>query len=104
MPGPPKPRLRAETIREALRVALRGGPHTARDLSKEVGIPERDVPGHLEHLERSGRRRDERLVIEGCRCLDCGFTPERHPLKRPGHCPRCRGRRLSFPRFELRAR
>ena len=89
-------------MREALRTALLAGPHTARDLSREVGIPERDVPEHLEHLERSARRRGERLVVEACRCLECGFSPRRHPFKRPGHCPRCRGRRLSLPRFELR--
>lgn len=96
-----EPRLRSATVRESILEALRGESCTARDLSRRVGIPERDVKGHLEHLERSLRRREESLVVETARCLECDFAPTRHPYSRPAHCPRCRSKRLSLPRFRV---
>ena len=92
---------RSVTVRESLLEALREEPCTARDLSRRVGIPERDVKGHLEHIERSLRRRSETLHVESARCLECDFSPTRHPFSRPAHCPRCRSRRLTLPRFRV---
>jgi predicted Zn-ribbon and HTH transcriptional regulator len=90
------------TTREQIHLALREGFATARDLSKRVGIPERDVAWHLEHLERSAKRRGERLVLEESCCLACGFAfPGRHRFTRPGRCPECGSTRLSLPRFRI---
>ena len=78
---------------------------TARDLSRSIGIPERDVAGHLEHLARSLRRTGERLVLEPATCLQCGFVftrPTRYT--RPGHCPKCRSTRTTLPAFHVEAR
>lgn len=94
--------LPAGTVRERLRATLLEGPQTARDLSQRVGIPEHDVAGHLEHVERSLKPHGERLVIEPPACLDCGFVfTERRRFTRPGHCPECRGRRISLARFHI---
>lgn len=88
------------TVRAALLVQLRGGPITALELSARVGIPERDVAGHLEHLARSLRKADERLQTEPATCLGCGFVfRKRERLTRPGACPTCRGTRIEAPRF-----
>jgi len=88
------------TLRQAIELVLREKPHTARDLSKAVGIPERDVPHHLEHLARSLQHRDGELRVEPSRCLACEFRFEdRRRKSRPGRCPRCHGRRLTLPRF-----
>ncbi len=96
---------RGATLRQNLRDALREGPsRTARDLSKLVGIPERDVAEHLEHLERSVRHEGLRLVIEPAECLDCGFrfdARRQHRFTRPGRCPDCHSGRLTLPRFTL---
>lgn len=96
-------RERSATVRESLLEALRRETCTARDLSRIVGIPERDVKGHLEHLEKTLRNREESLVVEPSQCLECGFTATRHPTSRPGQCPRCRSRRLSLPHFRVEA-
>jgi predicted ArsR family transcriptional regulator len=48
-------------VRAALRDALRAGPLTARELSARVGVPEKQVAGHLEHLGRSLKAAGERL-------------------------------------------
>jgi len=100
--GSPLPSVREATVRERLYELLRLGPATARDLSRAAGIRERDVAAHLEHLERSLRRKGERLAVESSVCLDCSFrfgARPRHRYSRPGGCPECRGRRISLPRF-----
>ncbi|MFV8756445.1 transcriptional regulator [Nannocystaceae bacterium ST9] len=73
MAEPSAPESRAETIRESVRRVLREGPTTLRELSGAVSVSEKDLAAHLEHLERSLRRGDERLVVEPAACLACGF-------------------------------
>lgn len=93
------------TVRERLRDVLREGPATAKDLSRRAGVAEREVPAHLAHLARSLVHRGERLRLERPACLDCGFDfPRRERTTRPGHCPRCRSRRITLPRFWIEAR
>lgn len=91
-----------ETRRQEIERLLREAPRTALDLSKLVGVSEREVPDHLAHLERSLKRRPGTLRVEPVRCLGCGFTfEERRRFTRPGRCPGCRGRRLTLPRFSI---
>ena len=93
---------RAGTVRERMREVLRQGPATARDLSRELGIPEGDVAGHLAHLARSLKHTGERLVITPARCLACGFVfTRRTRYTRPGHCPECRSTRTTLPEFSI---
>ncbi|HEV8309651.1 MAG TPA: transcriptional regulator [Methylomirabilota bacterium] len=90
------------TVRSALRDALRTGSLTARELSARVGIPEKQVAGHLEHLDRSLRAAGERLHVEPACCLDCGFVfRKRDRLSRPSRCPVCRSEHLDGPRFAI---
>jgi predicted Zn-ribbon and HTH transcriptional regulator len=92
------------SVRESIRRVLLDGPVTAHDLSKLVGIPEHDVASHLEHLSRSLKHKREQLLIEPPTCLDCGFEfTRRQRFTRPGGCPKCRGRRIRFPRFRIEA-
>ena len=92
----------SETRRQEIERLLREAPRTALDLSKLVGIRERDVPEHLSHLVRSLRRRQGRLHVEPVRCLSCDFVfRERERFTRPGRCPECHGRRLTLPRFSI---
>lgn len=95
---------RHSTIRAALREALRAGPLDAHALSGRVGISEKDVAGHLEHLARSLRQGGERLVIDPARCLACGFVfRERTRLSKPSRCPACKSQRLEPAHFSVRA-
>jgi predicted Zn-ribbon and HTH transcriptional regulator len=96
------PAERRETVRMALARTLRGGWATAKELSRAVGLPEKEVAAHLEHLGRSGRARGERLEVEPAVCRDCGFAFRgRARLTRPGACPSCRGTHLDPPQFRL---
>lgn len=102
---PSEPAERHATIRSALREALRAGPLGARELSARIGISEKDVAGHLEHLARSLRRGGERLVVDPARCLGCGFAfTERTRLSKPSRCPACKSQRLEPASFSIRAR
>lgn len=93
---------RGETIRAGLQRALEESSATTADLSRIVGVSERDVAPHLEHLARSVRRAGGRLVVEPAACLDCEFVFEdRRRLTRPGRCPECHGRRITLPVFRI---
>ena len=94
-------------MRQALLQALRQAeaPLGAHDLSREIGIPEKDVAAHLEHLARSLPRGAEQIVVDLPTCLECGFAfTKRERLGRPGRCPMCRSTRIDPPRFSIRGR
>jgi predicted Zn-ribbon and HTH transcriptional regulator len=98
----PKVPERTETLRNALRDVLRGRELTLRELSQALGASERDLLGHLQHLERSLVHGPETLVIEPACCLACGFRfDDRARLGKPGRCPACRATRIAPPRFSI---
>jgi len=97
-----EPRERGETVRQALRAALERDTWTAKELSAEVSIREREVAAHLEHLARSLPREGARLVVEPARCVACGFAfTKRDRRAAPGRCPKCRSERIEPPRFRV---
>jgi hypothetical protein len=99
---PPGPAPRTATIREALAAALRQGPVTARELSARVGIRERDVAEHLEHLAQSLVARGEALRVDPASCVACGYVfRKRERLSRPSACPSCRSTRIDPPAFTI---
>lgn len=90
------------TLRHALRRELLDGYSTARDLSSRLGVPEKDIAHHLEHLERSVRGTGGRLEVEPATCVSCGFVfRKRDRLTRPTSCPLCHGERIEPPRFRV---
>jgi predicted Zn-ribbon and HTH transcriptional regulator len=96
------PRARGTTVRAAIEDALSTAPADARELSSLVGIPEKQVAEHLEHLARSLRRSGARLQIEPARCVACDFVfRERTRFTTPSACPRCRSERITSPRFRI---
>jgi transcriptional regulator len=89
-----------QTLRDALYLALLNGPETIRELSIRIGAREKDLLGHLEHLERSLTHSGERLVVLPARCLGCDYVfEERTRLGKPGKCPACKSTRITLPRF-----
>jgi transcriptional regulator len=98
----PIPPLRGSTVREALREVLEASPMTAKELSAAVGIPEKDVPEHLAHLERSLKATGGKLIVQPAECIACGFVfKDRTRLTRPGRCPKCGEERIDPPVFSL---
>ena len=96
------PAERGTTVRGLLAEALRRAPATAHQLSREVGLREKDVADHLGHVARSLGARGERLEVEPAACIACGFVfRDRERLTRPGACPRCRSTRIDPPVFRI---
>lgn len=91
-----------ETPRESLLRTLDSSPVTARDLSRDVGLSEKDVFHHLSHLKKTLKAQNRQLVVQPAVCLDCQYIfQKRERLTRPGKCPVCRSTHLSEPLFSL---
>jgi hypothetical protein len=89
-------------VRGALRDALREAPATARELSARVGVREKDVAAHLEHLARSLEHEGERLDVLPASCIECGYAFRgRGRLTRPSACPSCRSTRVDPQVFRI---
>jgi predicted Zn-ribbon and HTH transcriptional regulator len=88
---------------QRLREALRGAePKTAKELSRELSIGEKEVAAALEKLGRSLEHGPLQLRIEPARCLACGFEfRERSRVSRPSRCPQCRAERIAPARFSI---
>ncbi|MBM4394310.1 MAG: transcriptional regulator [Deltaproteobacteria bacterium] len=97
--GPPVPQERNETIRQAIVAAMRdaGRPLSAVELAAAVGVRERDVFDHMEHVRLSLGRA---FVLQPASCRTCGFEfRDRDRTSGPGRCPACRSERLTPPLF-----
>lgn len=96
----PAPIEATETIRREILAAIEQGPLSARDISGTVGISEKDVAGHLEHIRASLHRAGRALAVHPAECLRCGFLFEkRSRLTTPGRCPVCRSESVQPPLF-----
>ena len=94
-------KIAEETIRRQIISCLGSGPMNAIEISQDIGIMEKEVYGHLNHIDRSMAAQGKRLVIHPSRCLKCGFIFEkRERFTRPGRCPQCRGTRIKRPEYE----
>jgi predicted Zn-ribbon and HTH transcriptional regulator len=100
--GPRPPAESHDTIRRLIMTELEEGVFSARDLSGLVGIPEKDVAGHLEHIRQSLHRTGRRLIVQQAECMKCGFVfDKRERLTRPSRCPMCKSESLHAPLFSL---
>ncbi len=91
-----------QTIRQQIVTLLQEQEMGARELSQALGISEKEVYGHLNHIARSVNAHGCKLKVQPSRCRICGFVfQDRHRLTRPGRCPRCKQGHLEAPRFQV---
>jgi len=91
-----------DTVRHRIMAELEQGPLSALELSGFVGIPEKEVAGHLEHIRHTLHRTGRRFVVQPAECARCGFVFEkRERLTRPSRCPVCRSESVHAPLFSL---
>ena len=96
----PVPPERSETARRRILALLSERPRSAKALSADVRIPEKEVFGHLDHLRKSLHREGRRVAVTPAECLACGFVfRKRERFAKPGRCPVCRGESVSEPLF-----
>ncbi|MBN2124328.1 MAG: transcriptional regulator [Deltaproteobacteria bacterium] len=91
-----------QTVRQRMIALLGERDMSARELSQALGIRERLVYEHLDHVARSLASHGKRLEPVPFRCLHCGFIfKERKRLTRPGRCPRCKKGHLETPVYRI---
>lgn len=96
------PPERSHTIRREIIGHLHNESLSARELSSLVGIPEKEVALHLEHVRKSLGVSDRGLTVSPARCRTCGFLfRKRDRLTTPGRCPVCHGESIEEPRFSI---
>lgn len=100
----PRPPAEAgDTIRHTIMAELKEGPLSALEISGRIGISEKDVYAHLEHIRTSLHRTGKLLAISPAECVQCGFVfVKRERLKKPGKCPVCRSEYIRAALFSLK--
>ncbi len=92
-----------ETTRQKIISSLEGRVLTARDLSGDVRVSEKEVYEHLQHIQRTISKSEHHLIITPALCKKCGFVfRKRSRLKKPGKCPVCRGEFIKEPFFTIK--
>jgi predicted Zn-ribbon and HTH transcriptional regulator len=90
------------TLRQRIIELLTDHEMDARELSREVGIQEKEVYAHLPHISRSLAAKGSKIMIRPSECLKCGFVFEdRRRFTRPGRCPRCRDTHIINPSYRI---
>lgn len=100
---PVVPPERSGTVRQEMITLLEENhPLSAKDISAEVRIPEKEVYAHLEHIQKSLSKTGRHLHTRPAECLKCGFVfAKREKLKTPGRCPVCHEEHIQEPLFSI---
>ena len=94
---------RQETIRQNIVSVLEGKTLSAKNISADVRVSEKEIYEHLEHIQRTMNKREHALIITPAECKKCGFAfRKRDRLTRPGRCPLCRSESIQDPLFSVR--
>lgn len=100
--GPFVPPERHETVRQRIVGVLEGKTLSAREISAEAKLPEKEVYEHLTHIRRQLARSDHPLKVVPAECRKCGFVfSKRDRLNKPGRCPVCRSEAIQEPYFSI---
>ena len=83
---PSVPFERKETIRRNVISLLEENTLSARKISVDVRISERDVYEHLEHIQRSVLQNGDSFIVHPPECRKCGFVFRKRESE-PGRCP-----------------
>ena len=93
----------ARTPRQRIIELLTDTRLATHQLAQMLGIPERQVEDHLEHVVKSVAHDKTRcFILEPSRCQDCEFVfRDRRRLTRPGRCPQCHSEDIAAPRYGI---
>ncbi len=102
-PGEPFiPVERHDTVRHEIVALLEQGEMSAKEISMELGIPEKEVIDNLEHIRVMLHRKGTGILVTPARCVKCGFVfRKRERLSNPGKCPVCRGEQIEDALFSI---
>ena len=91
------------TPRQRIIEMLTGTRLSSLQLAQMLGLPERQVEEHLQHVVKSiAHDRSRRFILEPSTCPDCDFVfRDRTKLTRPSRCPRCKSEGITAPRYGI---
>ena len=90
------------TIRQQIIALLKVKPLDAYALSGQLGVKQRTVEAHLEHVAKSMGANFE---IIPSRCNDCDFVfLKRDRMTKPTGCPKCMSESILPPAFFIRVK
>jgi len=93
------PAQRQETVRQSIITLLEGRTLSAKEISADVRVSEKDVYEHLEHIQK---KKTVRLSVSPAECRKCGYKfIKRERLKKPGRCPLCKRESIQEPLFGI---
>ncbi len=96
------PVSREETVRQNIVSVLRGQTLSAREISGEVHVSEKEVIHNLQYIQKTLAKDKHHLRIIPAECRKCGFIfKKRERFKKPGKCPVCRDERIKEPLFSI---
>jgi predicted Zn-ribbon and HTH transcriptional regulator len=96
------PVARRETIRQRIMSFLECNTLSAKDISVDAGISEKEVYEHLEHIQKTLNKSNHVFAVMPAVCKKCNFVfRKRDKLKKPGRCPVCHGELIREPRFSI---
>jgi predicted Zn-ribbon and HTH transcriptional regulator len=90
-----------KTVRQSIIEMLSQETLSAIELSEKLGIKEKEIFFHLEHIKVSIK--PKKILIESSYCKKCGFVfTKRDRFTPPSRCPRCKDEYIETPRFSIR--
>jgi predicted Zn-ribbon and HTH transcriptional regulator len=89
---------RRQRLRELLLAADDG--LSLEEIERLLEVKRATAIADLEHLRRSFRHQDARLLMVPPSCTTCGFVFRLDAPKAPSRCPVCKSRSLSEPIFK----
>jgi predicted Zn-ribbon and HTH transcriptional regulator len=91
-------------FRKDLIALLQDRPMSVRDIADLMEVPISEVAQDLEHLAKSLKHGELRIVLEPARCRKCGFRFDRQRFSSPSKCPQCRGTWIRAPLISVTQR
>lgn len=75
---------------------------SAREISRAVGVREKEVYEHLSHVAKSVSYLKKQLRVIPSRCLRCGYVfKSRKRLNPPSRCPECKDTHIQDPSYQI---
>lgn len=94
-----------KTTREEIREILESYRETPSSIceyyTSEDSITKKDVLKHIEHIRKTLRNEDKKLVVIPPECKSCGFNEYDNKVNIPSRCPNCKSERTTEPVFAI---
>ncbi|MEN8190264.1 MAG: transcriptional regulator [Thermodesulfobacteriota bacterium] len=91
------------TVRQQIIALLQEEELNILELSQLVRIREKEVGDHLEHIGKSLKHVNLKLLYTPYCCLSCGYSfKDRRRSNRPGRCPSCKGSHIRMATYFIK--